>query len=115
MDSDIAGDSLDSLMMIEQVAQLMSVSIRTVYNRLSAGDGSFPEPVRIPHSKRLFWRERDIAFWIEAHARQSQVTLVLQKTPEGWTGRLRRGDKEYPVFRAPTMSALTQQVEELCQ
>ena len=53
------------LLMVEQVAQMVGLGIRTIWSKVSAGE--FPRPVRIGRATR--WRRSEILQWIDALAK----------------------------------------------
>ena len=109
-------DTSHGLLRIQQVANQLGVSVKTIYNWLSAQDGSFPEPIRIPHSNRLYWRQENIDFWLESHASRSQMMILIQKGLSGWSCRIQQGTEELLIARDESfkkvMAKIGQRIKE---
>ncbi len=54
---------------VTEFAALAQLSVRTIYNRLSAGGQGLPPSTKFPASRRVLFRESDVESWIDQHNR----------------------------------------------
>ncbi|MHB1514921.1 MAG: helix-turn-helix transcriptional regulator [Acidiferrobacteraceae bacterium] len=56
---------MEKLLTIGDLAELLQVSRRTLYNRRQRAPGSLPPVVCLPGSHMLRWRAADVEHWLE--------------------------------------------------
>ena len=62
--SETKGFSMDKLLNVAELAQVLGITPKAVYCRLHEGRQSVPAPLFIPGSTRLRWRQSDVEAWL---------------------------------------------------
>lgn len=101
---------MDEFYSIEVLAKKWGISVRTIYNRLSAKDPFFPQPLHLPSSRRLYWNRELINTLLRVHSQRSEQTIVIQKFDNGWRGCWMRGGEKH---QTPLCASPERALEEL--
>lgn len=56
-----------SLLLVEDLAELIHKSAASIRSDASRNPRALPPICRLPGTKRLLWREEDVANWLEQH------------------------------------------------
>lgn len=67
----------DRLLKVADLAAIMGVTKRTIYNRVSRQPESLPPVTRVPAQKGLFWRESLVRQWLQAHTQDRRIVGVI--------------------------------------
>ena len=58
---------MDELLTVEQLAELLHKSPHSVRHDATRNPSALPPVCRIPHSRRLLWRRKDVETWLTQH------------------------------------------------
>lgn len=69
---------MDSLLTVQDLAQILRKSIHSVRHDVNRNPRSLPPRVVLPGTQRLLWRSHDVEAWIASHIDASQTVPVAQ-------------------------------------
>lgn len=80
----------DTVLTVAELAQLLRLAPRTIYNRLNKDPASLPPPTRLPGSRRLLWQRDTVMDWFR---QQQDLDVEI--------GAIVRDEMAYPFVRSP--------------